>query len=361
MRPRVLLVGSDVERGRAVIRAIDGRFDCRDVHAADEAMRALPDPGWAAIVVDCDLGGGSSGLEILQMAREVAPRAFRLLHGPLGSPGLRNEACRIVHAHFVADSRDPGFAATLRCALDGLLAPVSHEPPPVTIEPWSTCAPVGREFLRELRAAAGRGGPVYLFGEPGTGRARAARMLRQWREERIVRDAAGAATGLCPVSILRVPSLWERLQDLPAVAACCLLEHAMRTGRPLWRLSPRALEDLLEREWSGNIEELSTVLRQAVERVGGRPLIEAEDLPRGSRPTVHPSLCAKDQGQRECVLRQLRSARTVSAAARMEGCSRANYIRMMRRLGIMRADVGERVWAAPLMGADVVVSAGRGP
>jgi transcriptional regulator with AAA-type ATPase domain len=291
------------------------------------------------------------------MAREVAPRTFRLLHGPLGAPGLLNDARRLAHAHFVADSREPDFAATLRHALEDLLAPASHEPPPVTLEPWSTCAPVGREFLRELRAAAEQRGPVYLYGEAGTGRARAAGMLRQWREERIVRGAAGAAPGPRPVSIIRVPSLWERLQDLPAVAAWCLLGHAARTGQPLRRLAPRALEDLLEREWRGNIDELSTVLHQAVERAGRRSLIEAEDLPRDSQPTVHPSLCAKDEGQRECVLRQLRSARTVSAAARMEGCSRANYIRMMRRLGIVRADVGRAEGAAS---AEWTRSSGRG-
>jgi hypothetical protein len=29
----------------------------------------------------------------------------------------------------------------------------------------------------------------------------------------------------------------------------------------------------------------------------------------------------------------------VSSASRLEGCSRANYIRLMRRLGIIRADI----------------------
>ena len=81
------------------------------------------------------------------------------------------------------------------------------------------------------------------------------------------------------------------------------------------------------------------MLVRALQRTGARRVIEAEDLPQDTQPPWRPSQYAKDEGQRDCLLRQLRTARNVSAASRLEGCSRANYIRLMRRLGIIRADV----------------------
>jgi transcriptional regulator of acetoin/glycerol metabolism len=105
--------------------------------------------------------------------------------------------------------------------------------------------------------------------------------------------------------------------------------------------------ELLRRVWLGNVVELASVLNQAVRRTGPRAVIEPEDLPRDAQPAWRPSQCAKDDGQRDCVLRQLRLARCVSHAAVLEGCSRANYIRLMRRLGIVRADVAADVPARP--------------
>ena len=95
---------------------------------------------------------------------------------------------------------------------------------------------------------------------------------------------------------------------------------------------------LQARHWRGNLAELQAVLDRAAQRAGERLLIEVGDLPRGAEPVPAPSQRAKDAAQRDCLLRQLRLARTVHAAAELEGCTRANYIRLMRRLGILRAD-----------------------
>jgi transcriptional regulator of acetoin/glycerol metabolism len=126
---------------------------------------------------------------------------------------------------------------------------------------------------------------------------------------------------------------------MPIVVARILLEDARQSGCAPYRISARTLEGLLSREWPGNALELAGALARAIQRMGNRTVIEPEDLPADTHAPVRPSQLAKDEGQRQCVLRQLRMARNVSAAARLEGCSRANYIRMMRRLGIIRADV----------------------
>ena len=206
---------------------------------------------------------------------------------------------------------------------------------------WTTHDPATRAFLASLRQAAAQGAPVYVHGEPGSGRRCAARTLCRWRRE-LAGGASPPGDGKRPpVATLRVPSLRERPLDLPEIAARCLEQIAREAGGPARGLTPRAQEALRAREWRGNITELHSALTAAVRRSAGRALIDAGDLPMGAEPAPRPSQLAKDTAQRDCLLRQLRVARTVSAAARLEGCSRANYIRLMRRLGIRRADCGE--------------------
>lgn len=214
----------------------------------------------------------------------------------------------------------------------------SGAPDPALADVWTAQAPATREFLRGLRKAAEQDAPVYFHGEPGSGRKCAARTLCRWREEWRANGRPGQAGDELPVSILRVPSLRERPLDLPEIAACRLAALARSTGQPLRRLSSGALDALLTREWPGNIVELHAVLGSAVQRAGDRLSIDARDLPQGAEPARHPSQEAKNTAQRDCLLRQLRVARSVSAAAKLEGCTRANYIRLMRRLGILRAD-----------------------
>ncbi len=343
MNPRVLLVEDDVERGRAIVRAFSVRFECRHVSTIDEVMAALPLGPWGAVVANYGLDERGSGIEVLQVVRETLPRAFRLIYSEVRSPSFRRDAQRTVHPHFTTDTTEPDFIGGLERALGALLEPPSLEIPPdlpaILTEAWTVRAPMSREFLRALRAAAEQDTPVYVYGEPGTGVTRAGITLRRWRREWKARRAPGAAGPGLSVPILRVPSLRERPQDLPLLAARCLIEGARQSGEPLRRISPRAIEELLDRDWYGNIVELAAVLVRALQRAGPRMVIEAEDLPQDKHPAWRPSQCAKDEGQRDCVLRQLRTARNVSCASRLEGCSRANYIRLMRRLGIIRADV----------------------
>jgi DNA-binding NtrC family response regulator len=343
VKPRVLLVEDDRERGQAMVQTFSERFECRCVATIEEALEILPQGGWTAVVANYGLSDGGSGIELLQVVRETRPRAFRLIYSEVRSESFRRDAERIVRPHFTTDTTDPGFVSALEHRLAALLEPPSLEIPAdlpaILTDVWTGRSSVIREYLCALRAAAEQDTPVYVYGEPGTGVTRSGITLRQWRREWKLRGGPGAAGGEPPVSILRVPSLRERLQDLPVLAARCLAENTHHTGEPLRRLSPRATEELLSRDWYGNVVELAATLVRALQRVGSRLVIEAEDLPRDVQSPWRPSQYAKDEGQRDCVLRQLRSARNVSAASRLEGCSRANYIRLMRRLGIIRADI----------------------
>jgi len=303
------------------------------------------------VLSNYDLGPGQSGLELLQAVRELSPRTLRVLYCRYYCDGLEHDAIRLAAAHAVVNARLPDFAVTLHETLERLLHAPRPAPPPAPREAdeepgWFAHGAASRDFVRALTAAAESESPTFIHGEHGSGKSFAASLFLKWRarwregagrDDR--RDAARAAAG--PVAIVAVPPLRERLDDLPALVQSCLERHARQGGEAPRRLSGDALAELLRRPWWGNVLELHGVLIRACQRAGPRLDLAAADLPGDAQPPPQPSQRAKDEGQRECVLRQLRTAGNVSGAARLEGITRTNYIRLMRRLGVVRADTAQ--------------------
>jgi DNA-binding NtrC family response regulator len=346
MKPNVLVVDDDLERSGLITRVLSDAFECRHVATLDEAFAALGQDEWDAALVDYDLNRGGSGLELLQALRDVAGQTLRILYSVYYNDGLIRDAARLAGAHAVVDARAPGFLVTVRGTLDELVrAQDSSAAPLIPRVPgeaarWIGSSASSREFLAMLQHAAESSSPAYLHGETGSGKTLAAALFRQWRAEWKASPAGRGPQrpGSSPVVLLAVPSLRDRYPDLPALVEHYLERLARDAGEPQKRLAPDVTESLLKREWRGNVRELHGVLLRASQRAGTRVEIATMDLPRDLTPPSRPSQYAKDEGQRECVLRQLRTARNVSGAARLEGISRTNYIRLMRRLGIIRAD-----------------------
>ena len=67
---------------------------------------------------------------------------------------------------------------------------------------------------------------------------------------------------------LRVPSLRERLEDLPELAEHLLLRFCVREGWEPRRFAPDALGYLLDYTWPGNVRELDTVVKYAAVLAG---------------------------------------------------------------------------------------------
>ena len=66
------------------------------------------------------------------------------------------------------------------------------------------------------------------------------------------------------IAVVPLPPLRQRRDDIPLLAQHFLSLYARRLGRPARRLSPDALEALLEYSWPGNIRELENTLHNAV-------------------------------------------------------------------------------------------------
>lgn len=338
---RVLLINEPGEGRRKLVAALQGAFECGAAGSLEGALDMIGRGTWDVAVAEYELGGDSSGLEVLQAIRDSTPRIYRLLYcrGLCGS--LEHDAVRLAQTYAVLDCREPDFEDRLHRVLRKLLRTVSEqlrEGPQLARDPetrWVGSAPVTLDFVARLRAAAHCDSPVFITGEPGSGKSLATRLLRTWRQE-WKQELQGPPARSEHVIVLRIPPLRERIEDLHPLADRWLWRHA--DGGPVATLSLPALRLLTARPWMGNVTELFDVLEGSVRRVGPGGTIGVADLPFGQRPVWRPSQHAKDEGQRECLLRQLRAAHYIAAAARLEGATRANYIRLMRRLGIVRAD-----------------------
>jgi transcriptional regulator with PAS, ATPase and Fis domain len=138
---------------------------------------------------------------------------------------------------------------------------------------------------------------------------------------------------------IRVPSLRERAEDIPELAA-----HAMRRrGDDPSRLSAEVVEVLSRYPWPGNIRELENVIERAAIIAGARP-IGLEHLPRTlieSAPSATPDTLLRpgfslDQLERDVIHQALARARgNKTEAAKLLGITRR---RLYSRLKSMESD-----------------------
>ncbi|WP_095959882.1 sigma-54-dependent Fis family transcriptional regulator [Corallococcus macrosporus] len=163
-------------------------------------------------------------------------------------------------------------------------------------------------------------------------------------------------------AVLRLPPLRERT-DLPELAQALLARLAEEEGVATPGLSAAVLARLAAHRWPGNVRELKTVLRLALVRAGGAPVLEVEALPPilGSVPVpavaqaepaptplvTPPALSAPREPGMSAAARPLRelearaiqealalSGGNVAQAARHLGIARSTLYRMAERFGI---------------------------
>jgi len=127
----------------------------------------------------------------------------------------------------------------------------------------------------------------------------------------------------------RLPSLAERREDLPSLAAALLADLGARLGRSELRLAPEALAWMREHPWPGNLRELRNRLERAV-ILGGEGEVAPE---RPAAAGVRPRPLAEVEAE------ALRSALAWTRghqgeAAALLGISRKALWAKRRRLGI---------------------------
>jgi len=81
---------------------------------------------------------------------------------------------------------------------------------------------------------------------------------------------------------LRLPSLFERQEDIPLLAFHFLKQFSKKNGRDITTISGEAMTALCNHEWPGNVRELQNCMERAVVLCRTHE-IQIEDLPEGIR------------------------------------------------------------------------------
>jgi DNA-binding NtrC family response regulator len=144
---------------------------------------------------------------------------------------------------------------------------------------------------------------------------------------------------------LRVPSLRERRDDIPLLAAHFLDKLGRKYDKETAGFSEAALAALQAHHWEGNVRELENEIERAViltpdgEEIHPQTfsLIGELDDPDGPAATVTPLKASRQAAESRLIQNTLQSHRwNVSAAARSLGISRVGLTRKLKLLGIHR-------------------------
>ncbi len=105
---------------------------------------------------------------------------------------------------------------------------------------------------------------------------------------------------------LRVPSLGDRREELPALASAALATLAARRGGAAPRFTDAALATLAAREWPGDQAELEAVVARALLRAGDAAAVDVDDLALAAAPVEPaPEPPAEDRAHLEMLLAEM--------------------------------------------------------
>jgi DNA-binding NtrC family response regulator len=156
---------------------------------------------------------------------------------------------------------------------------------------------------------------------------------------------------------IALPSLRDRLEDIPTLVGHFLRSLSKDIGREVHSISPEALEALGRHHWPGNVRELQNVVHRSLLACRGDE-ITLSDLPPDIRelalPAILPSVAVNGNGaryhepteedivplrelERRAIQRALRATHgSVGRAAKLLGIGRATLYRRIATLDLSR-------------------------
>ncbi|KJV07454.1 sigma 54-interacting transcriptional regulator, partial [Methylocucumis oryzae] len=139
------------------------------------------------------------------------------------------------------------------------------------------------------------------------------------------------------VVCLELPSLNERIDDIPLLARHFLKQLAEKYQKNLNNIAPDAMALLLESDWPGNVRQLRNVIEKAV-AFATTEIVSATLIKRALQNTsaTNTSLDeAKLQFERDYLVRLMKTTQgNVTHAARIAKRNRSEFYNLLRRHGL---------------------------
>ncbi len=137
---------------------------------------------------------------------------------------------------------------------------------------------------------------------------------------------------------ITVPSLRQRLDDIPVLVAHFVKVHGERMGKHIEMIPSDGMDALARYSWPGNIRELQNIIERAVILTNG-DVLRLPALPAHVAASTEP--VTLEDAERDHILNALQKSNWVvggaaGAAARL-GLKRTTLISKMRKRGVSRA------------------------
>jgi len=137
-------------------------------------------------------------------------------------------------------------------------------------------------------------------------------------------------------SVITLPPLRERSEDIPALVNHFLRESAAENGKVNRKCSPKTFELMMQYPWPGNVRELKHIVQRTV-LSSRRQIIRPADLPKSlRRPMYRRALLSLDEMERQLVEKALELSNwNKSEAARVIRIPRKRLYTLMRKHGLV--------------------------
>ena len=159
------------------------------------------------------------------------------------------------------------------------------------------------------------------------------------------------------VIAIQLPSLRQRVSDIPLLAMHFLRKYNVQLGKSLEGIHPDVMEILERCEWLGNVRELENVIERAMVLGRGKEIM-VHDLPenlRGSTPARRESgtplgensyrkakeIAMGEFSRRYFVDLLMCFGGNVSRASRRAGMDRSNFRRLLKKAGVKPGEAAE--------------------
>ena len=149
---------------------------------------------------------------------------------------------------------------------------------------------------------------------------------------------------------IRVPSLRERLEDIPLLVESFILKFSAQNNSLVKGTSPEAMAVLMAHPWPGNVRELENVIERAMILSRGEMIEKAVVLDCALEEAKHnveqlhadrPTLEKLDERYIKMVLSEVHDSK--DEAAKVLGISRRTLYRKERIYGMVPADSPEPI------------------